>query len=114
MKIQRVEDVPACSVEQDGAEGVQIRLLITEADGAPNFCMRQFTLASGGHTPRHVHPWEHEVYVLSGSGVVFGAEGDRPIQPGDCIYVPPGEEHQFRNEGRQELKFLCLVPKDQR
>jgi len=113
MKIQRAEDVPASRVEQDGAEGVQIRLLITEADGAPNFRMRQFTVAPGGHTPRHAHPWEHEVYVLSGSAVVFGPEGDQSARPGDCIYVPPGEEHQFRNEGSEELKFLCLVPKDQ-
>ena len=32
--------------------------------------MRQFELAPGGHTPRHTHAHEHEVFVLEGAGVV--------------------------------------------
>jgi len=113
MKIRRAEEIPAAPVEQDGAEGVKIRLLITEADGAPNFRMRQFTVAPGGQTPRHSHPWEHEVYILAGRAVVCGPQGDRTAQAGDCVFIAPGEGHQFRNAGQGELKFLCLVPMDQ-
>jgi len=112
MIVKTAESVAAKPVEMEGAEGVRIRLLVHEADGAPNFYMRQFDIAPGGCTPRHQHPWEHEVYILEGQGVVFTANGDRPIRAGDCVFVPGGEVHQFRGAGQTPLKFLCLVPRD--
>ena len=64
----------------------------------------------GGYTPRHSHPYEHEVFVLEGEGVVL--EGDTSIRcaAGDVVLVVPDEVHQFRNTGSTPLKFLCLVP----
>jgi len=112
MKIKKADDVEARAVETDGADGVTIRLLIHETDAAPNFYMRQFNIAPGGHTPRHVHAWEHEVYILCGSALVWSADGERPAAGGDCVFIPPNEEHQFTNAGDDELKMLCLVPKD--
>jgi quercetin dioxygenase-like cupin family protein len=111
MKIKRADDVPAEPVEMEGAEGVQIRWLIHEPDGAPTFYMRRFSVAPGGHTPRHRHAWEHEVYVLAGRGVVVTPGGEAPVAAGDCIYVAPEDDHQFRNAGGEELTFLCLIPK---
>ncbi len=111
MKIAKAESVPSTPVEVAGAEGVAIRLLIHEADKAPNFYMRMFTLAPGGHTPYHAHDWEHEVYILAGSGEVTTPSGPRPISPGFVVYVAPGEKHNFVNTGGGEMKFLCLVPK---
>ena len=110
MKIEKADSVGAKTIEMDGAEGVEMRMLIGPVDGAPSFNMRQFTLSAGGFTPRHSHAWEHEVYVLAGSGTVLSADGEKPISPGDCIFMPGGELHQFRNAGEGELKFLCLVP----
>jgi quercetin dioxygenase-like cupin family protein len=98
------EDVPP------PAEGVKVRWLITEETGAPNFAMREFALEPGGSTPRHAHPWEHEVFVLAGKGTVSGEVGDEPVKPGDVVFVPQDEEHQFRNDGDEELRFLCLIP----
>jgi quercetin dioxygenase-like cupin family protein len=111
MKIKVAEEVRADAVDAAGARGVQIRLLIHDAEGAPNFHMRQFIIAPGGHTPRHRHPWEHEVFVLSGSGSIVSAEGELPLGPGQCVYVAPEDDHQFRNTGDDDLKFLCLIPK---
>ena len=110
MKIAKAESIEAKEVALDGAKDVRMRMLISEADGAPNFRMRLFTLAPGGHTPLHEHDWEHEVYILAGSAAVATPDGDRPASEGDCLYIPPGEIHQFRNAGDDELKFLCLVP----
>ena len=45
---------------------MELRPLITKAEGAPRFAMRVFTLEPAGHTPYHAHEWEHEVYVLAG------------------------------------------------
>ena len=111
MKIAKADHIDPKPVDMEGAKDVAMRLLIHEADGAPNFFMRQFNISPGGHTPHHQHDWEHEVYVLAGSGTVVSPEGQKPITAGDCVFVPPGEPHQFVNASAEELKFLCLIPK---
>jgi quercetin dioxygenase-like cupin family protein len=110
MKVQQLDDVEQRPVEMPGACGCKVRSLVGEADGAPNFAMRQFEVAPGGYTPRHSHPYEHEVYVLEGQGVVLEGTRERPLQPGAVVYVAPGDVHQFKNTGSGPLKFLCLVP----
>ncbi len=111
MKIQNADAVEAKQAEMAEAEGVTMRMLIGPDDNAPTFNMRLFEVVPGGYTPRHTHDWEHEVYVLAGAGVVLEDGQDRPVSAGDFVYVPPGEDHQFRNTGGENLKFLCLVPK---
>lgn len=110
MKVQRGEDVESQPVTMEGAVGCRVRWLIGEREGAPNFAMRQFEVAVGGHTPKHSHPYEHEVYVLEGQGEILDGDQPRPFQAGDVIYVAADEVHQFRNSGDAALKFLCLVP----
>jgi len=105
MKVNHYERVPAEAVRMDGAVGCRVRWLIGEADSAPNFAMRQFEVAPGGHTPRHSHPYEHEVFVLEGEGIVSERDAEHRLRAGDVVYV-----HQFRNPGRKPLKFLCLIP----
>lgn len=111
MIVRKADQVPAAAVEQDGAKGVQMRMLIGPEQGATHFHMRRFDVAPGGHTPHHHHEWEHEVYVLAGQGVAVCPDGEKPLAAGDCVFVPPAREHQFRNTGDQTLTFLCLVPR---
>lgn len=116
MKVRASQQVDSAPVQMEGAQGCQVRWLVGTQDGAPNFAMRQFEVAPGGYTPRHHHPYEHEVYILEGAGEILeGGEGDaaataHPLRPGDVIYVAPDELHQFRNTGAAPLKFLCMVP----
>jgi quercetin dioxygenase-like cupin family protein len=106
--VARSEDAPA----QAAAPGVTMRLLIGPQQGAPFFNMRLFAVEPGASTPRHSHWWEHEVYVLSGEGVLSFPGGELPIRAGAVAFVPGGEEHAFRNTGAQPLLFLCLVPQE--
>ncbi len=110
MKVQASQEVTEAPVTMPGASGCTVRWLVGQGDGAPNFAMRQFEVQPGGFTPRHSHPYEHEVFVLEGAGVVFEGDAEHPFQAGDVIYVAPDEIHQFRNTGAAPLKFLCLVP----
>ncbi len=45
-------------------EGIRIRWLLTQKEGAPNFAMRVIELDPGVVFAPHHHPYEHEVYVL--------------------------------------------------
>lgn len=91
------------------ATGVEMRPLITEKEGAPRFSMRVFVLDPDGNTPYHSHDWEHEVYILTGTGVVRGADGERPLRAGDSVFLAPFEAHQFR-AGTDGLQFICCIP----
>ncbi len=110
MKVNHYEQVAQQSVEMEGSQGCQVRWLVGEPDGAPNFAMRQFEVAPGGFTPRHSHPYEHEVFVLEGVGEVYEGDVAHEIKAGDVVFVRPNEIHQFRNGGTVPLKFLCLIP----
>jgi len=110
MKVNHYESVPTHPVDMEGARGCTVRWLVGQAEGAPNFAMRQFEIAPGGHTPRHYHPYEHEVFVFEGEGVVFEGDRQHSLRSGDVIFVQPNEIHQFHNTGETVMKFLCLVP----
>jgi quercetin dioxygenase-like cupin family protein len=110
MKVNHYQKIPQAPVTMEGSSGCQVRWLVDEHTGAPNFAMRQFEVAPGGYTPRHSHPYEHEVYVLEGSGVVLEGDVEHRLAAGDFVFVVPGEVHQFRNTGSVPLKFLCMVP----
>ena len=110
MKIAHYSEIKASPVEMEGAQGVTIRWLISESDGAPNFAMRLFEVEPGGQTPLHAHSWEHELFVLEGNGFVWKEGKEIPIKSGTVIYVPPDEKHCFKNVGNQKLQFLCLIP----
>jgi quercetin dioxygenase-like cupin family protein len=112
MKVNHFTETESKSVEMEGSHGCTVRWLVSESDGAPNFAMRRFEVAPGGFTPRHSHPYEHEVYVLEGEGEVFEGNRAHPLRAGVVVLVKPDEVHQFRNTGPTPLKFLCLAPNE--
>ncbi len=95
---------------EEGASKVKVRWLVTKDMGAPNFAMRLFEMEPGGYSPLHTHPWEHEVFVLEGEGVIVGKDKETKIASGNVVFIPPNELHQFKNVGEKSLMFLCLVP----
>jgi len=99
-------------ISMDGCEGASMAVMVGRQDGAPHFAMRSIEVQPGGHTPRHSHDYEHEVYVVSGRGTVRLGEREEPIKAGDVIYVEANTEHQFRTSD-EPLKFLCMVPIEQ-
>jgi len=110
MKTGKEADIAAAPAEVDKAKGVRMKVLMSEKDGAPTAAMRVFEVDPGGYTPFHTHTWEHEVYVLSGKGVVREGETEHLLEPGVYVLVEPSEKHQFINRGDGVLRFICVVP----
>ncbi len=110
MKVGKESGIEARNVDEQGIEAVKMKVLISEQEGAPNFVMRLFEIEPNGHTAYHTHAWEHEVYVLSGTGAVKQGDRELPIEEGSYVFVKPNEEHQFINTGEKPLKFICVVP----
>lgn len=110
MKVLDYKDVLPVSMDNEMVKNVTGRVMIGKEDGANNFCMRVFEIASGGYTPKHSHDWEHEVFVHSGAGEVFIKDSWYPLSKGFSIFVPANVDHQFRNTSASLFTFVCLIP----
>jgi quercetin dioxygenase-like cupin family protein len=110
MLIRRASDMPGQPMQMEGVKDVTMRLMVGRDDGAPNFAMRHFTVEPGGHTPRHSHNYEHEVYIVDGTARVEEDGVYHEVKAGDTLFVRPNVTHQFVNIGEKPLQFLCLVP----
>jgi quercetin dioxygenase-like cupin family protein len=109
MKIFHYQNVEPENADE-GASKTKVRWLITKETGAENFAMRMFEVEPGGYSPFHSHPWEHEVFILNGEGLVVGEEQETKFGAGNVVFIPPNEKHQFKNNSETTIKFLCLVP----
>lgn len=110
MKLQPIKGHRQDRVNMPGAKGARMRMLVGPEEGASNFHMRHFELEPKGHTPHHRHDYEHECVILKGTGIIKSEQGDRPFKPGDVLFVPPGEMHQFVNTSDEAVEFICLIP----
>jgi len=90
--------------------GALMRRVICKEQGAPNFCMRIFDVAPGMKTPTHFHPWEHEVFILSGEGKVIGEDGEKKLGKDIALFIAPNEKHCLVNTGKGSLRFVCVIP----
>ncbi len=101
MKVKHIDEVEG----EKMAEGVTIKWAIAERDGAKNFYMRVIEAQPGAEgPPLHQHPYEHEMYILEGQGVVVGEKRETPFKTGDVIFIPPDEKHQLKHTGL--LRFI--------
>ncbi len=110
MYVSHVDDVEKERVEMDGARGVWIQWLIAGREGAKNYALRLFTIEEGGVIPSHSHPWEHEVFVLEGEGVIGAGSEEKHVRAGSFAYIEPDIPHWYKNTGRGAWRFLCIIP----
>jgi quercetin dioxygenase-like cupin family protein len=106
MKIRNYRQVEGVKA----APGVTMRVVAGPAEGAPTFVMRVFEIQQGSATPLHTHPWEHEVFVLAGKGVVRSGGRETVLAEGDAATVLPNEQHSFLNAGKDIFRMICCVP----
>lgn len=94
---------------------------ISQALGAP----RDAGVACGGHPfevelsrlppgatnfPFHTHAAQWELYiVLSGCGELRAGDAVLAVTAGDTFVCPPGEPHQLRNTGPDDLLFYIVA-----
>jgi len=110
MKHVHFSEVELEQPTEEGIKDLKVRWLISKKDGAERFAMRLFEMQPGGFSPLHQHDWEHEVFILEGSGAARSKTNEESFRQGDVFFVKPMEWHQFVNTGKLPLKFLCLIP----
>jgi quercetin dioxygenase-like cupin family protein len=113
MIIRSLDSVAKTTPVMDGALGVTKQLPVGSADATPSFSIRVFTVAAGGYTPYHSHPFEHLNYIIEGQGVVVDEAGNEaPVGKGDFALILPDEKHRYKNtDPDADLVLICAVPK---
>ena len=106
MKITRYSD----SKPNSEVEGVSRRDVLTAEDGVPLVCMQVIEISTHASTASHYHPWEHEIFIVFGKGIVVGEHGSTPIGEGNVVFIPANETHCFVNTATDVLRYINVEP----
>ncbi|WP_419787671.1 methyltransferase domain-containing protein [Pseudodesulfovibrio sp.] len=110
-KIVEPNKVPLLPIEEEGAEGMALQWLTKDDnERSPSFCTRKITLEKSGTTPLRKTAWEHQIYILSGSALLFEESRETELSEGMTVLIRPNIPFRIRNMGQQPLSFLDIVP----
>lgn len=70
-----------------------------------------FRLEPGQSVPVHASPSTVLLSILSGSGTVIGAEGERAVKTGDIVAYAENEAHGMRAAGEQFVIAAVIAPR---
>ncbi|MBI2909284.1 MAG: cupin domain-containing protein [Chloroflexi bacterium] len=86
------------------------RRLIGREMGATKLNVVLAVMHPGGFAPRHSHEnSEHCHYVLTGELTITTAQGARTLGAGMIEWIPPGEEHEVRNNGAEDVRYIGIT-----
>ncbi|MDZ4340246.1 MAG: cupin domain-containing protein [candidate division NC10 bacterium] len=85
-------------------------VLIGPKDGAQHFAVRYFEIPPRGQSSFEHHLHDQGVVILKGRARVLLGWEVHEVGPGDVVYIPQNEQHQFENIGDEPLGFLCVIP----
>lgn len=92
------------------SEGSCRHVLIGPKEGAQHFAIRYFEIPPRSQSSFEHHLHDQGVVILKGRARVLLGWEVCEVGPGDVIYIPQDEQHQFENIGDEPLGFLCVIP----
>lgn len=102
MKLTSLSDLPTEFVSHNPEIQKQVMLRPGELPHLTNFS--QARLAPGQMALAHHHSDMYEVFfVEAGAGIIIIDRISYPLTAGVCVTVEPGETHEVRNTGNEEL-----------
>ncbi len=106
VKVVNINNIPGVRRDPPRTSWV---LVSEKTVGAKNLAMGVNETEPGSMVPEHKHELEEEVmFFISGKGKFITEDEEIPIEPGVCIYNPPGGSHKIVNTGDEILKFVWI------
>ena len=107
MSVQKNSEIPYV----DGSEGTKIKQYFHPHNtlNGINYSLAQFTLGSGKKSKLHKMSSSEIYYVLEGSGILYVNDEPHNLEKDDSAYVPPNSKQFIKNNGNENLRFLCIV-----
>ncbi len=101
-------DSDSSSLPHIGLVGVTYTTLLSGNDTAGHLCLIDMHIPTGGGPPPHRHDFEETFIVLEGEiEAVFRGE-ESVIKAGETVHIPANAPHQFKNNGTQPVRLLCI------
>ncbi len=91
MKIVRSSDGQAKRGTTFSGKATLTPMVVAQQEGGVKLTM--VTFEDGAVTNWHEHPGEQILYITEGKGRVGDEEKQWAVEPGDVIYIGPGERH---------------------
>ena len=105
MKLVTLSDLPIERVVHNPAIAKQVMLRLGEIPHVTQFA--QARLAAGQVAPGHAHADMWEIFFAqAGDGAIEIDGAVHALPAGTCVAVAPGETHELRNPGSDELIVL--------
>jgi quercetin dioxygenase-like cupin family protein len=95
----------------EGAAAASKAQVLLHADNTGNDAgaMTLLEMAPGHSIPLHRHAAVEVIYVLSGRALMTDiTDKERPVGPGDAVYIARGTAHGFKNSGREPVVAVQL------
>jgi mannose-6-phosphate isomerase-like protein (cupin superfamily) len=113
MKHTSLNQLPQQEVSHNRAIKKKVMLKMGDLPHLTNFSQARF--APGQIAVAHAHRDMSEVFfVEAGVGTMTIDGQEYTLQPGTCIAVEPGEVHEVRNSGKDELVLTYFGLRDLR
>ncbi len=116
MIIRNYKEIPDNDVREaygSDARDVRIRWISDKRTGNDsylhNFALRYFTIKPEGYLAPHSHPWEQEIIVTHGRGIVTTKDTETEVKNGYSGYGAHQELHGFKNAGKETFEFYCVI-----
>ena len=96
---------------RDIFDGAKAARLINLDDNPPTCTLTYSEIPPGQTSAHHIHEWEHEVYIIEGSGSLICDGVDYPVKAGDALFIPPNVDHYTLNDGPQgDIRRIEINP----
>jgi len=104
----KVADIRDAAPEQ-WRPGVETRLLVAAKTGARQLCIFEQWIAPGAGAPTHSHDVEEVLTVRDGVAEMWLDDERLQLLAGQCLIVPAGCRHGFRNSGAAVLHVHAVL-----
>ena len=95
----------------NGSENVKIKQYFDpkNTSNGINYSLAQFSLEIGEKTKLHKIKSSEIYYILEGKGKLKINDEVFALKINDSAYVPPNSKQFIKNNGNENLRFLCIV-----
>ena len=107
MTLKKLQDIQVI----DGGEGTKIRQIFHPHNtlSGIRFSISHSQIETGKKSILHKMKTSEVYYILEGEGVLHIDNDSLDVSKDQAIYIPPYSKQCFKNTGKDELKFLCIV-----
>ena len=96
---------------RDHFDGINAARLINLDDNPPTCTLSYSQIEPGETSSHHIHEWEHEVYIIEGTGTLYCDGKEYPVKAGDAMFIPPNVDHYtLNNAGTGNIHRIEINP----